>query len=630
MYPLVLKRAGGGLLHGPGSGTSDNIMGIDRATGQHIVDVSPGEFVVNEKVTSANRSHLEALNSGALKLAGGGAVGLLPPSVNTRTDQGMAQFVRSFKTDPMNAFGPAGAGGGGMAGSGVQRWLPVVLQALALTGQSPAMAQTLLRRMNQESGGNQFAINRTDSNAAAGHPSQGLMQTIPGTFAAYRMPGLMNLITNPLSNIVASIRYALAVYGSLPAAYNRAGGYADGTDNAAPGYALVGERGPELLHFKGGEKVTPNHKLAGGGLIQNFATGGFVAADFSAMTSRMPTNTPTRADVTDLTLRRMKAVAALHRAEEALYKLRHTKGHHAHQLRLDEERLATARGSLRAVTTKLQGAESARTAASKPYATQFHIAAGKANQSTAAFLRNIDTLNKRGFHSLADQLLTAGDGQAYALAAAAVKSSKRARALSRDVTYSSQLQARLDVRQDKITARDQARADAAAAKVEKAAAAKTRAATLGNYAKTAKGGVKSTAKFYANLTKIADRGFGPLAAQLLDQSDEQAEIVAEQAVKASNAVVKGLNTSVTSATAQEAQRAALADRFAGVKPVKPPDEVKDPFAGMRYSVGGGLIGSKAVGAVASTSNHSWTINQVSDPIGTAQAVARRQAMLGAV
>jgi hypothetical protein len=39
--------------------------------------------------------------------------------------------------------------------------------------------------------------------------------------------------------------------------------YAKGTDYAAPGRALVGEHGPELVEFHGGEKVTPNNKLGG-------------------------------------------------------------------------------------------------------------------------------------------------------------------------------------------------------------------------------------------------------------------------------------------------------------------------------------------------------------------------------
>jgi TP901 family phage tail tape measure protein len=39
--------------------------------------------------------------------------------------------------------------------------------------------------------------------------------------------------------------------------------YANGTNNAAPGWAWTGEKGPELINFKGGESVIPNNKLGG-------------------------------------------------------------------------------------------------------------------------------------------------------------------------------------------------------------------------------------------------------------------------------------------------------------------------------------------------------------------------------
>lgn len=38
-------------------------------------------------------------------------------------------------------------------------------------------------------------------------------------------------------------------------------GFAEGTENAPPGYAWVGERGPEIVKFRGGEQVVPNHRL---------------------------------------------------------------------------------------------------------------------------------------------------------------------------------------------------------------------------------------------------------------------------------------------------------------------------------------------------------------------------------
>jgi hypothetical protein len=62
-----------------------------------------------------------------------------------------------------------------------------------------------------ESGGNPTAQNNTDSNAAAGHPSKGLMQTIIGTFNEWAVPGHTD-VWNPVDNIVAATRYALARY----------------------------------------------------------------------------------------------------------------------------------------------------------------------------------------------------------------------------------------------------------------------------------------------------------------------------------------------------------------------------------------------------------------------------------
>jgi SLT domain-containing protein len=65
-----------------------------------------------------------------------------------------------------------------------------------------------------ESGGNPDAVNGEDENAAEGHPSIGLMQTIQSTFNAYALPGYDD-IYNPVDNIIAASRYAASVYGSL-------------------------------------------------------------------------------------------------------------------------------------------------------------------------------------------------------------------------------------------------------------------------------------------------------------------------------------------------------------------------------------------------------------------------------
>jgi uncharacterized protein YukE len=53
-----------------------------------------------------------------------------------------------------------------------------------------------------------------NSNAQAGHPSKGLMQTIDSTFSSHALPGHGN-IYNPVDNIIAGVRYALGRYGSI-------------------------------------------------------------------------------------------------------------------------------------------------------------------------------------------------------------------------------------------------------------------------------------------------------------------------------------------------------------------------------------------------------------------------------
>lgn len=111
---------------------------------------------------------------------------------------------------------------------------------------SAANVERTLFQMQTESGGNPRAINLWDSNAKAGIPSKGLMQVIDPTFRAYARPGFNTNIWDPLSNILASIRYAVARYGSLARAY-RGVGYANGGIVTKPHFGLVGEAGNEAI-----------------------------------------------------------------------------------------------------------------------------------------------------------------------------------------------------------------------------------------------------------------------------------------------------------------------------------------------------------------------------------------------
>ncbi|MEU9560350.1 phage tail tape measure protein [Streptomyces fumanus] len=138
-------------------------------------------------------------------------------------------------------------------GAGVAQWKSVVLKALSMVGQPASLLNTVLRRMNQESGGNPNAINNWDINAKNGTPSKGLMQVIDPTFNAYAGKLRGRGVWDPLANIYASMRYALARYGSLSAAYNRSGGY-DSGGWLQPGATLsVNETGKPEPVFTAGQ-----------------------------------------------------------------------------------------------------------------------------------------------------------------------------------------------------------------------------------------------------------------------------------------------------------------------------------------------------------------------------------------
>ncbi len=98
----------------------------------------------------------------------------------------------------------------------VQDWVQQAMQILEASGipANELNANDIETIVQHESGGNPNAVNNWDSNAAAGDPSKGLMQTIGSTFDAYKLPGHGD-IYNPVDNIVAGVRYAISRYGSL-------------------------------------------------------------------------------------------------------------------------------------------------------------------------------------------------------------------------------------------------------------------------------------------------------------------------------------------------------------------------------------------------------------------------------
>nr|DAE04924.1 MAG TPA: tail tape measure [Siphoviridae sp. ct5TL29] len=116
-------------------------------------------------------------------------------------------------------------------GGSVERWRSYVEKALQANGIEPTAFRVskILATIQRESNGNPNAQNNWDSNALAGHPSIGLMQTIGPTFEAYKHAGHNN-IRNGYDNLLAAINYIKQRYGTSDAAFNRVAsyGYANG------------------------------------------------------------------------------------------------------------------------------------------------------------------------------------------------------------------------------------------------------------------------------------------------------------------------------------------------------------------------------------------------------------------
>lgn len=165
------------------------------------------------------------------------------------------KLIQGYKDDNEDGGGSVGNPGG----AGVMRWKPYVAKALKANGIDATgyRVNKILATIQRESGGNPKAINLWDSNAKAGIPSKGLMQTIGPTFNAYKLAGHGD-IYNGYDNLLAAINYIKHRYGTSNAAFARvaASGYAQGGIIDREQMALIGEGNQR-------EFVVPNPSVAG-------------------------------------------------------------------------------------------------------------------------------------------------------------------------------------------------------------------------------------------------------------------------------------------------------------------------------------------------------------------------------
>lgn len=170
-------------------------------------------------------------------------------------------------------FTSSSSGGGSYSTSGVEQWRNLAKTALLLTSQyTESNLNALLTQMKHESGGNARAINLWDSNAKKGIPSKGLMQVIDPTFRSYAMAPYNKDIYDPLSNMIASIRYTVSRYGSLYKGWTARGykGYKNGGMPVNGEVYIANENGfgSEYIGRMGNKHVVANNQQITDGIKQ--------------------------------------------------------------------------------------------------------------------------------------------------------------------------------------------------------------------------------------------------------------------------------------------------------------------------------------------------------------------------
>ena len=149
-------------------------------------------------------------------------------------------------------------------GEGVERWRDTVIQALRYAGlpQTDDYVNAWLRQIKSESGGRPDVVQGIRDVNSGGNEAVGLVQVIPSTFAAFRDKSLPNDRTHPLANLVAGMNWAKYKANrqgrDMLSFIGHGHGYESGTRSARRGLAIVGEDGPEVVEFQGGERVYSN------------------------------------------------------------------------------------------------------------------------------------------------------------------------------------------------------------------------------------------------------------------------------------------------------------------------------------------------------------------------------------
>jgi SLT domain-containing protein len=179
----------------------------------------PGHYSLGGIISGVAHGIVDTAKIGAALLTGNttafvnAASGVIGTPAAGALGQVMLAMPKSLVGDMAKALASAiGGGGGKVTPSGtVGSWFS---QAAKLANAPGSWIPDLETIGMHESSDNPNAINNSDSNAAAGDPSRGIMQLIGTTFSQYHVPGTSMNIYDPIANIAAGIGYIRARYGS--------------------------------------------------------------------------------------------------------------------------------------------------------------------------------------------------------------------------------------------------------------------------------------------------------------------------------------------------------------------------------------------------------------------------------
>lgn len=153
----------------------------------------------------------------------GGLIGGIPRAIFDKMKDTIVDFIGG-KAEESAVAGAAGS---------AESWRPMAKSLMGRYGFDPsnkAQVDAMIAQIQSESGGDpNIAQQIVDVNGTGESAGVGLLQIIPGTFAAYRDPALPNDRRDPEANMAAALRYYRARYGTdLTTMWGKGHGYAGG------------------------------------------------------------------------------------------------------------------------------------------------------------------------------------------------------------------------------------------------------------------------------------------------------------------------------------------------------------------------------------------------------------------